>query len=173
MNRDVILNSKNQQHTRYIHTNWAMLVIAQKSTKAVSAVTYRLGLRGHVAQLPLKMCHIAKIKTLSVWMAPRRQLAIPVLTRQSCHRKGPVTVMRCRGSADPLSHPEYLPRARQFFPNHKHRRKRREKRKNTQAEAHTSVVDTYRACTIKCNIKECHSDSNPIPWTMTKCKYKM
>jgi len=36
-------------------------------------------------------------------MAQGRQLAIPVLTRQWCHRKGPV---RCRGSADPPSHPQ-------------------------------------------------------------------
>jgi len=39
-------------------------------------------------QLPLEMCHTAKFKTLSVRMAQRRQLAIPMLTRQSCHRKG-------------------------------------------------------------------------------------
>jgi len=66
MNRyEIILNNKNQQHTRYIHTNWTMLVTAQESTKAVCTDAYRLGLRGHVThlQLTLEMRHAAKIKT--------------------------------------------------------------------------------------------------------------
>jgi len=68
-----------------------VLVTDQESTKAVSAAAYRLSGCGHAThlQLPLEMCHAAKIKTLSVCMAQRRQLAIPVLARQSCHCKGP------------------------------------------------------------------------------------
>jgi len=34
------------------------------------------------------------------------------------------TVMRGHGSTDPLTHLQYLPRARQFVPNDQHRRRK-------------------------------------------------
>jgi len=57
--------SKNKTLSLDIYTNRTLLVSALESTKAMSAVAYRLGLRGHVThlQLPLEMRHTAKIKT--------------------------------------------------------------------------------------------------------------
>ena len=50
-----------------IYTNRTLLVSTLESTEGMSAVAYRLGLRGQVThlQLPLEMCHAAKIKPLS------------------------------------------------------------------------------------------------------------
>jgi len=59
--------SKNKTVSRYMYKDRTLLVSAPESTEGVSAVAYRLGLRGHMThlQLPLEMCHTAKIEPLS------------------------------------------------------------------------------------------------------------